>query len=286
GKGITSHFSLPGELAVRVQRPQDLLDDNTKKAMNILLGAVGFVLLIGCANLAGLLLVRLGARRREIAIRAALGAGRLRIMRHLWVEALVLAIAGGGLGVLLATWGVELVRAVRPDNLGSLDAMVVDPPTLFFAGAIAVVAAFLFGTVPALTVLRGDLTATIASSGGVGSRVTEGGRMRSVLVAGEIAVSVVLLIGAGLLVRSMQQIQQRPLGFSRDHLLLADIRLADARYATDAARKAFAAQFLSEVRALPGVQSADMSSGAPPLLGMMFLGALEVRGKPEAGKPI
>src|SRR5262249_22627301 len=160
----------------------------------ILLGAVGFVLLIGCANIAGLSLVRLGSRRREIAIRAALGAGRIRILRHLWVEALVLAIAGGGLGVLLAAWGVDLVRALRPDNLGSLDAMVVDAPTLLFAAVVAAIAAFLFGTLPAFSVLRGDLAASIATGGGVGSRTTEGGRLRSVLVAGEIAVSVVLLI--------------------------------------------------------------------------------------------
>ncbi len=284
--GIKAKHEMPGKFTMRVRRTQDMLDDSTKMAMNVLLGAVGFVLLIGCANLAGLLLVRLGARRREIAIRAALGAGRLRIMRHLWVEALVLAIAGAGMGVLLATWGVDLVRALRPDNLGSLDAMVVDGPTLFFAAALAVFAAFLFGTAPALTVLRGDLAATIATSGGAGSRVTEGGRLRTVLVAGEIALSVVLLVGAGLLVRTMQKIEQRPLGFSRQQVLVAEIQLPDARYASPDARKAFATQLLSEVRALPGVTSAAMSASSPPQLGMMFVGALEVQGKPDAGKAL
>ena len=282
--GVKLAHELPGKFSIRLTVPQD--DVGSQTAMKILLGAVALVLLIACANLAALLLVRLAARRREIAIRAALGARRLTIVRHLWAEALLLAIMGGALGVLLASWGVDIVRALRPETLGSLDAMRVDGPTLSFAGVLVIVTAVLFGMVPVFSFLRGDLTASIITAGGSTARVTESGKLRGLLVTGEIAVSVVLLVGAVLLIRSVQELQKVPLGFDRSSLVTARVVMPDSRYATPEARQAFADQLVDAVKATPGVQSATVSSGLPPSLGMMFVGGLEVEGRPGVGDKI
>jgi putative ABC transport system permease protein len=279
--GVKVEHELPGKFTIQLSLPQD--DNNAKDTLKVLVAAVALVLLIACANLAGLLLVRLAARRREIAIRAALGAGRFTIVRHLWAEALLLAMLGGGLGVLMATWGVDVVRTLRPETLGSLDAMRMDGPTLGFAAVLALVTAFLFGIVPVFSFLRGDLTSSIIAGGGSTARVTESGRLRTVLVTGEIAISVVLLVGALLLIRSVQQMQRVPLGFDRSNLITARIVTPDSRYATPDARKAFARQVIEGIQALPAARSATIGSGLPPSLGMMFLGGIEIEGKPGIG---
>ena len=283
--GVQLEHVIQGDWKITAMAATDILDDGTRRALPILLGSVALVLLIACANLAGLLLVRLAARRREIAIRAALGAGRIRIMRHLWAESVTIAVLGGIAGLLFAGWGIDLVRAVRPENLDTFDAMVLDTPALLFASGLALLTAVLFGLTPLLTLARRDLTAEIGS-GGAGSRITENGRFRAALVIGEIAVSVVLLIGAALLIRSVQEIQRRPLGFEQDGVLTARLQLPETRYKNGAAREAFADQLLDHLRAMPNVQSATVGSGMPPALGMMLVQEFEIEGKPGAGEKL
>jgi putative ABC transport system permease protein len=284
--GIKVDHPLPGKWELKITLPQEDIESSTKQRMYALFAAVGMVLLIACANLAGLLLVRLAERRREIAIRVALGAGRLNIIRHLAVEAMLLAVLGGGIGVLVASWVVDLVRVVRPDDLVSLDAMVIDQPTLLFAAALALFTALLFSAAPMFSLLRGDLTKHIAAGTGATARVSEGNRIRTVLATGEIALSLVLLVGAMLLVRSVQQLQRAPLGFDKNDLLTARVFLPDARYATPEARQAFAGDFLRAIESLPQVRSATATTNVPPRLSMMFIGELEVAGKPGIGAKV
>ncbi|HEV8195580.1 MAG TPA: ABC transporter permease, partial [Gemmatimonadales bacterium] len=185
---------------------------HVRPALVALLGAVGFVLLIACANIANLLLVRASERGREIAVRAALGSGRARIVMQMLTESLVLSVAGTGLGLLLAWQGIRVIKALSPANLPRIESVSLDGRVFVFAAAVAVIAAILFGLAPALRAVRGNLSDNLRDRGTVtgGAR---GNKLRTVLVVSEVTLSLVLLIGAGLMVRSFAAIQKVDPGF-------------------------------------------------------------------------
>lgn len=241
-----------------------LRDDFSSQSRFLLLalgGAALCVLLIVCANLANLLIARAIGRRRELAVRAALGAGRERIVRQLVTESLVLAIAGGALGVLVAIAGVPLLTQLVPISLPIAHAPSVDLRVLVFAAALTVVTGCVFGAVPVLrlgrTVDIGGLREDGRSGGGAKERV------RSILVVAEVALSVVLLVSAGLLVRAMWNVQRVDPGFRSSGVLTMRTALPHPRYDDNGVRHAFYERVLTDVRALPGVTSAAYIGGLP-----------------------
>jgi putative ABC transport system permease protein len=272
----------PRQWRPRIFMVEETVDEPIRVALPVLFAAVGFVLLIACANIAGLLFVQVAARQRELAIRAALGASRVRILRHLAFEVAIIALGGGALGMVVATWSMELVRRLKPDNLAALEALALDPPALVFAAAITLVTAVLFSAAPALAALRTQIHALLASGRGSGGRAT-GSRFRSTLVVAEVALSLVLLVGATLLIRSVIELQRRAVGFQPTGLLTFRLQLSGPRYQAPEARVAFRRTLLEEVRAQPGVVSASYGTGVPPSPGMMG-GKLEIEGRtlPEA----
>jgi putative ABC transport system permease protein len=227
----------------------------------VLFGAVGLVLLLACTNVASLLIARAAGRQREIAVRLALGATRTRLVRQVLTESLLLAALGGAAGVLLAYWGVSALRASLATLVPRGDEIHIDGAVLAFSIAVSVLTGGLFGSLPALFGARASVSASLKD----GVRTTSGGteRLRRLLVAGEVAIATVLLIGAALLVQSFQRLQRVELGFSPDRLLTAAFSLPPARFRTPQDTVAFYDRFIAALEALPGVRSAGLSSGAP-----------------------
>jgi putative ABC transport system permease protein len=237
-----------------------------KKVLLILLGVVGFVLLIACVNVANLLLARATARQKEIAIRAALGANRRRIFRQLLTESLLLGLISGALALVLALWGMELLLAAIPIDIPFWMKFDLDGRVLGFTAACSLLTGFVFGTVPALEASNPDLNETLKEGGRSGAGVGRH-RLRSLLVVAEIALSLVLLVGAGLMMRSFISLQNVNAGINPEGVLTMYIALPGAKYGNrDRApekRIAFFSQLLERVRAIPGVQSAGTNSGLP-----------------------
>jgi putative ABC transport system permease protein len=227
----------------------------------VLLGAVGFVLLIACANLANLLLARATHREREMAVRAALGAGRARIIRQVLVENCSLAMAGGLIGLLLANWMPEILRLVRAMNLPRLDQVRLDWHVLGFAFAIALLTGILSGVVPAIRMTKINLQ-TALQQGGRGSSLGGGG-MRSFLIVSEIALSLTLLLGAGLLLRSLVRLVNVRSGFDPAHLLTLRVSPVGARYAKDEPVRDYITRANERLRTIPGVLASGTSSQIP-----------------------
>jgi putative ABC transport system permease protein len=245
----------------------------------ILLGAVGLVLLIACANVANLLLARAAARQGEMAVRAALGAGRGRLVRQLLTESVLLGLVGGVVGLLLAHWGTALLVALRPAGIPRLDDVGVDGTVVGFTFLVALLTGVVFGLIPALQATRSDLVASIreAGRGALGGR--QGQRTRSALVVAEMALAVMLLVGAGLLMRSFLQLQRVDPGFRPEQTLALDLSLPTRRYPEDEQRIAFYGTLLERIEGLPGVRSA----GAVNLLPMgddRFVLSFAVEGRP------
>ncbi len=238
---------------------------NVRPALLVLLGAVAFVLLIACANVANLLLARASGRSREIAVRRALGASRWRIAQQSLTESLVLAICGGGLGVLVAIWTTSLLLALAPKNLLPVEHIGVDLRIVLFLVAVSLLTAIVCGLAPALDAARADLSASMRESGR-GMTGARGSRLRHFFAVAEIALSLVLLAGAGLLSRSFVRLTDVDPGFQPHNLLAMRIELSGAKYKEDAAAVAFFRQLLDRVRALSGVRAASMAN-APPLQG-------------------
>ena len=235
-----------------------------RPALLVLFGAVAFVLLIGCANVANLLLARAVRRQREVAIRAALGAGRFRLVQQLITESLVLAVVGGTLGVLLAGWGVSLLKAILPDNFPSADAIRINAPVLLFTTLVSLATGLIFGLAPALQTSRTLLADSLRESERGGESLRHD-RVRSVLVVSEMALAMILLMGTGLMLRSFVRLQEVKPGFRPDHLLTMEISLPEAKY-PDPQKAAFFAQLLQQIRGLPTVQSSG-AIGHLPLAG-------------------
>ena len=246
-------------------------------ALTVLLGAVAAVLLIACANVANLLLARGVARRREIAIRAALGAGRGRIVRQLLIESLVVSIAAGAVGVLLSLWGLAAVVAASPVDIPRLHDVRIDRGILAFAALLSMATGIAFGIIPAFQVSNSDAGETLkGTTGGMDPR---GARTRQILVASEVALSLLLLAGAGLLGRTLVNLERVDIGFVAERALAMEVSMPDTRYPTDAARIAFYRRTLDALRALPGVRSAAAGSTLPLMGNDMGIG-FRVEGRP------
>jgi putative ABC transport system permease protein len=227
-----------------------------RPALLILLGAVGFVLLIACANVANLLLIRADERQKEIAVRAALGAGRGRIAGQLFTESLLLAGLGGGLGLLLAEPGLRALVELAPASIPRLDAAALDGRVMLFTAAIALATGVLFGSIPALQASRRDLVAPLREGGRGTSAVGGRQHVRRGLVVSEVALSVVLVIGAGLLIRSFAELRQIELGFEPENVLTLQLALPLTDYPETPGMVAFYRQLVERVEELPGVHSA------------------------------
>ena len=251
-----------------------------RPALLVLLGAVAFLLLIACANIANLLLARAASRQKEIAIRTALGASRLRVLRMLLTESVILSLAGGCLGLLLALWGTDALVALAPDNIPRLNEMGVDLRVFTFTLAVSVLTGIIFGLVPAIHASKPDLNEALkegsrGSSGGVAGK-----RIRSILVALEVALSLVLLIGAGLMIKSFLHLQQMNLGFNPDNVVAVDLSLSRSKYPEDRQQIAFFQATLERLQSLSGVQSAGATSGLP--LTLSISGSdFRIEGRPE-----
>ena len=250
----------------------------SRKAILILLGAVGFVLLIACANVANLLLARSASRQKEIAIRTALGAGRARIVRQLLTESVLLSLAGGAVGVMLAAWGVRLLLLFSSEKLPRVAEITVDNRVLWFTLGVSLLTGLVFGLVPALQVSKPDLNESLKESGrsAMGGRHRQ--RARNLLVVSEVALSLVLLVGAGLLAKSFMRIQKVNAGFGPDHLLTASLALPNEKYEDDALKAQFFKQVVERASGLPGVEAAAAISHLP-LSGKEEIDGFSVEGR-------
>src|ERR1051326_1984113 len=247
----------------------------------ILFGAVAVVLLIVCANVANLLLAQATTRRREIAIRMALGAKRWTIARQFLTESLLLAIGGGLLGALGATWGVAALSKLLPESLAKLQAISVDARVLLFTLAAVVVTAIAFGVVPALHAARANPGESLTETRGDLAGGVSGRHVRRLLVVSEVALAVVLLVGAGLLIRSFQRLRQVDLGFKTDNLLTMRMELPMPKYLKADARDAFYSELVRRVDEIPGVESSGLISFLPlSTSGMKFMFSVEGRALP------
>jgi predicted permease len=234
--------------------------------LELLLGAVVFVLLIGCANVANLLLARGSSRQRELAIRAALGANRRRLLRQLFVESSLLALVGCAGGLLLARWCDRLFLSLAGDQIPRISSAAMDLSVVLFAVGSAFATALLFGLAPALQVLRTGLQSTLKDGAKSAAPSSARHRLRSTLVVTEVALSLMLLAGAGLLVRSFYNVLQVKLGFVSDHLVTLDAYIW-SKYARPEQRAAYVQQALQNISSLSGVEAAGVSSSPPLLLG-------------------
>ena len=252
---------------------------DTRKPLLILLGAVGFVMLIACVNVANLLLVRAAAREGEIVIRAALGAGRGRIIRQLLTESLVLALVGGAAGAALATWITKMLVTLGPRGIPRLEQAHVDGVALLFALGISLLAGVGFGLAPALQTSRTDLGGVIRE-GTRGSKGRTGTRARGLLVVVEMALAVVLLAGAGLLIRSFARLQNVDPGFRPEHVLTFNLELPQGKYSDDPKLRALTTALVEKLEHLPGVTAAGVTAFGLPLGGADEVLSFTVAGRP------
>jgi predicted permease len=255
-----------GQLTISVVPLLEQVVGDIRLALYVLLGAVGFVLLIACANVANLLLARATVRQKEIAIRAAVGATRLRLLRQLLTESVMLALAGGLLGLVISLLSVKVMRVFGPENIPRLSEVGIDGQVIFFTFFISLLTGVIFGLAPALRASRFDLN-RVLKDGGRGSAVgVTFGRghhqLRNLLVISEVALSLVLLIGAGLLIRSYQHIATASPGFNARNVLSLRLSLPAARYTTPESVFSFYKQLNERVKQLPGIESV----GANPFL--------------------
>ncbi len=265
---------------VKIGTELDRMVGDVRPALLILFGAVGCVLLIACVNVANLLLARATSRQKEIAIRSSLGAGRLRIVRQLLTESLLLAFLGGALGLILAWWGTDVLLALSPASVPRLSGIHLSGRVLGFTALASLVTGLFFGLLPALQVSRSDLAESL-KEGGRGS--TEGvlrNRMRSALVVAEVALALVPLIGAGLLIQSFVRLSRVKPGFDPHNVLTVTIGLPDARYNL-IQQAAFFEQLLERTRALPGVRSAGAVEPLPLSQDQMQV-TFAIEGRPVA----
>ena len=248
--------------AVVVPLHEQIVGD-IRPALLVLLGAVGFVLLIACANVANLLLARAAVRQKEIALRLALGASRSRLTRQFLTESVLLAIFGAGLGLLLAFAGIRILGTFIPSSISQVQTISIDATVLIFTAGVAVLTGIAFGLAPAIHGSHLNLNDTLKESGRDSAGAARGHRARGLLVIGEVAISFVLLIGAGLLINSFLHLRKLDPGFRADHLLTMKVDLSEVKYPDRDRRAAFFDEVTRRVRALPGVQSAAVANNLP-----------------------
>ena len=255
---------------------------DVRPALLILLGAVACVLLIACANVANLLLARAMSRHKEMAIRSALGASRLRVVRQLLTESVLLSLAGGALGLLLAVWWSDLLVSLGKDDIPRALQVGLDWRVLGFTLAVSVLTGLVFGLVPALHSARPQLTETLKEGGRGSGEGARRNRIRGVLVIGELAIAVVLLVGAGLLIQSLWRLRQVSPGFNSQNVLTFSVALPEVRYPTDK-QALFFHDLVAHIGSLPGVQSASAVTPLP-LSGDRYSLSFETEGRPVAKK--
>jgi putative ABC transport system permease protein len=267
-----------GRRAYLISLHENFVGD-VRQPLMILLGSVGLVLLIACANVANLLLVRASSRRREMSVRVALGANRWRIIRQLLTESLILAFIGAALGILLAHWGTSFIASQLPAGIPRLNEASVDVPVLAFTLGVSLVTGLLFGLAPALQASRLNLTEALKE----GDRGSSGGRqpLRSLLVIGEVALTLTLLVGAGLLIQSFRRVLQVNPGFDPQNLLTMQVSVNNSDGHQVAA---FFDQWQERVRRLPGVKATAVSNGLPLGVANRPPFFIEGRPRPENGK--
>jgi putative ABC transport system permease protein len=243
---------------------QEELTGRARPSLLILLGAVGFLLLIACANVVNLLLAQAAARHRELAVRSALGAARRRLVRQFLTEALLLALTGGALGVLVATWGVRTLLALAPHDLPRVEDVAVNLPVLLFALAVSVVVAAALGIFTALRATPGELQPALAEGARVETGAMHAQRAGRVIIAAQLAITLVLLVGAGLLGRSLLRVLSVDPGFRTDHIVTMDLVLPPADSAVDSQRRVqFLDELVARLRLLPGVQDVGGTNVLP-----------------------
>jgi len=249
-------------LGVRVSSWESMMIGDLRTSLIVLWSAVGFVLLIACANVANLLLVKANARRREVAIRLALGAGRFRLIRQLLTESSLLALLGGIIGMLPTLWGVDLIRRSIYDPSGETKYIAVDGAVLGYTLLVSLATGICFGLLPALTATKTELSEMLKQGSARGS-VSSGNRMRSAFVVAEISIALMLLIGAGLVLKSFVKLRAVDPGFNPSNVLTMRLALPSNRYGTVDTQAAFYRDLLDRVQALPGVQNAGVTSELP-----------------------
>ncbi len=260
---------------------QEQIVGDVRRALLVLLGSVALVLLVACANVANLLLTRAVARQKEVALRTALGASSLCIVRQLLTESVMLAFAGGVAGLVVAKWTLYVVRTLNPGNIPRLDDIQINGPVLAFTFGVSILTGVLFGLAPAWRALTVDLNTSLKSGGRSGQ--TEGGlafsrnRIRGLLVVSELALSLMLLIGAGLLIRSFVRLQSVPPGFSPDHVLSMQVAVNGPKYKSEKPVVQFYQAMSDRVAHLPGVRAQGVVS-ALPLTGSIGWGHVDVEG--------
>jgi predicted permease len=260
---------------------QEQVVGDVRRALLVLLGSVGLVLLIACANVANLLLTRASAREKEIAVRTALGASAWRIVSQLLTESVLLAVMGGAAGLLIAQWALYIVRTLNPGNIPRLEDIAINGAVLAFTFGISVVTGVLFGLAPAWRALKVDLNTSLKSGGRSGQ--SDSGmrlarhRLRGLLVVSEMALSLMLLVGAGLLIRSFVRLQSVPPGFTTDHVLSMQVAANGPRYKEDKAVVQFYKEIGDRIAHLPGVKTEGQVS-ALPLTGAVGWGGINVEG--------
>ena len=270
---------------VRLMRPTETTARSFRRGVMVLFGAVGFVLLIACANVANIVLARNAARAREIAVRVALGAGRRRLVQQLLTENLLLAAVGGVAGLALGVWGLETIAAMRPADMRELDGLRLSWEMLAFGLAVAALTGVVFGLFPAFAGTRRDAADALRQ----GARSTGDARgrfIRRALSVAEVSLALVLLAGAGLLIKSYGRLQTADLGFKPQHLIAVNVGLPESRYPNQGSQAAFYRSLAEQVRQLPGVRYASLATGLPPMGGMIF-GQVDIEGRPmsETEKP-
>jgi predicted permease len=272
----------PG-LRVSLVSMQEQIVGGARSLLLVFLVAAGFVLLIACANLSHLLLARAAARQKEIQIRVALGAGRGRIARHLLTESVLLAAMGGVLGLLLAIWGLHLLIALMPPNLvPRIGEIGLDVRVLGFNFALSLLTGMAFGLAPAWQASRASANEALKDGGRSSSSVARHRFLRPALVAAEITVSIVLLIGAGLMIRSFARLREVKLGFNPQRTLTLNLSLPSANYPSPSPMKVFYREVLDRIRALPGVQATGFANAVPLNYGgVRIYGDFSVQGQPE-----
>jgi len=273
-----AHPDTNTDWGIRLAPLQETLVENIRPALFVLLGAVGLVLLIACANVANLLLSRLAAREREVAVRTALGAGRGRLIRQFLTESTLLSLAGGLLGTLLAAVGTPLLLALFGDRIPRAQEVGVDATVFAFTLGLSLLTGLLFGLLPALHASSPDLQSTLRD-GAKGAGDRRGRRTRSSLVFAEVSLAIILLVSAGLLLRSLRELQSVQPGFRPDHALSVQVALPDGTYGSEEKQSAFYRALLPRLAALPGVQHA--AAGFPlPLSGNRYRLAFQAEGQP------